>query len=461
MVPQCMAIIMNLFPQYPVLCLTHCAKLVPSLRTMQSILKKVSFAASSRTDKGVHAAAATFALKLINLFEDPQTEAILNPKQKKKNKDTDKKQNDTDNSALIEQKCEYSQWNEMRDLINKSLPDDIRIHGIQRTTKNFDPRYKAWSRVYHYLLPTYLLDASIKATDITGLEDMFCEYIMHKKKQRNKEMDAQMKEEVCTKKASVEKDVRFGYRMSEDLLGKLKELCQIYVGTRNYHNFTRRTHPKEDRAKRFIYSMEIVNNSLIMDGMEYVQFEIHGTSFLYHQIRKMIGLLVILMRNAKYEFRNTKNKEDVKALGDMVFSVDYKVAIPLAPSQGLYLKSVQFTEYNKKCVKDKQEWKQLKLERYDEGVNRFIMEKILPSITKHEVNEHKLKGNQFGFWLYGLENDFKYEIVEITKELKKQLKEKGIEFVNAGETHEPIESFYDRIINRSKQSKIKTEAETS
>eukprot|EP01084_Bolivina_argentea_P265359 449769_1 len=159
--------------------------------------KKVSFSASSRTDKGVHAAAATFALKMINLFEDPQKESILahSQQKKKKNKKSknnnditdnihqeDTKEQETQKQELITKKYEYSQWNKMKDLLNKTLPYDIKVQAIQRTIKHFDPRFKAWSRVYHYIIPTYLFDSNIKAKHIINLENMFCQSIIEKAK---------------------------------------------------------------------------------------------------------------------------------------------------------------------------------------------------------------------------------------------------------------------------------------
>ncbi len=34
----------------------------------------------------------------------------------------------------------------------------------------------------------------------------------------------------------------------------------------------------------------------VVDGMEFVQLRVHGQSFMLHQIRKMVGLLIAVMR---------------------------------------------------------------------------------------------------------------------------------------------------------------------
>ncbi|KAI5959243.1 PUS1 [Candida theae] len=78
-------------------------------------LKKSGFQRTARTDKGVHAAGNVVSLKMI--IEDPDLKAK----------------------------------------INEHLPDQIRVWGIQRTTKGFDCRKMCSSRVYEYLLPTYSL----------------------------------------------------------------------------------------------------------------------------------------------------------------------------------------------------------------------------------------------------------------------------------------------------------------
>ena len=90
-------------------------------------LKKSGFQRTARTDKGVHAAGNVVSLKLI--IEDPQ----------------------------------------LKDKINSYLPDQIRIWGIQRTTKGFDCRKMCSSRVYEYLLPTYCLISPKPGTQLDEL----------------------------------------------------------------------------------------------------------------------------------------------------------------------------------------------------------------------------------------------------------------------------------------------------
>ena len=73
------------------------------------------------------------------------------------------------------------------------------------------------------------------------------------------------------------------------LLEKINRLCAYFVGTRNYHNYSTGVKAKDPSAKRFLISMSC---KLHEENQEWVRFEIHGQSFIYHQIRKMVGSIV-------------------------------------------------------------------------------------------------------------------------------------------------------------------------
>lgn len=68
-----------------------------------------------------------------------------------------------------------------------------------------------------------------------------------------------------------------------------------------------------------------------------MRFTLIGQSFIYHQIRKMIGLLI------KIFYEELEGKEIIeKAFGKE------KYEVYLAPGEGLYLKRMTFTAYNTK-----------------------------------------------------------------------------------------------------------------
>ena len=71
--------------------------------------------------------------------------------------------------------------------------------------------------------------------------------------------------------------------------------------------------------------------------MSFVRFTLIGQSFIYHQIRKMIGLLIKIC----YEELPAEETMNL-ALGKDKFDVY------LAPGEGLYLNRMNFDLYNKK-----------------------------------------------------------------------------------------------------------------
>ena len=84
------------------------------------------------------------------------------------------------------------------------------------------------------------------------------------------------------------------------------------------------------------------------DGLEMALLEVKGQSFMLHQIRKMIGLVLAIMRGCADE---TKMEE---AWGTQ------RVDIPRAPGLGLVLDEVHYESYNNRFGKDgmhaKLEW---------------------------------------------------------------------------------------------------------
>lgn len=119
------------------------------------------------------------------------------------------------------------------------------------------------------------------------------------------------------------------------IIKEINQLLNTYKGTRNYHNFTIKTEFKSPNAKRFIrqISAEIlypyaVSEQFRQYEIPFVLFTIEGHGFMYHQIRKMIGLL-IQIQNKFFP------KEDI----ENVFK-ESKIDIWLAPGAGLFLKEV-------------------------------------------------------------------------------------------------------------------------
>lgn len=138
---------------------------------------------------------------------------------------------------------------------------------MKRVGKGFDMRHDAASRVYNYIAPMRLF--------------------LHKDHQ----------------------DRLLNELEREELVGRLNSLCDLYLGTHNFHNFTKGYKQTDPRCDRYMMAMraEIVEEHVIdryleerfaseeerrEHRMSFVRFTLVGQSFIYHQIRKMVGLLV-------------------------------------------------------------------------------------------------------------------------------------------------------------------------
>lgn len=98
--------------------------------------------------------------------------------------------------------------------------------------------------------------------------------------------------------AKLEKKSEFCY--GEEEKERFNRILKYYEGTHNFHNFTTRTKAEDPAAKRYIVSFN-ANTIVNIDGIDFVKCEVVGQSFMLHQIRKMIGLAVAIMRNCSPE----------------------------------------------------------------------------------------------------------------------------------------------------------------
>ena len=77
-----------------------------------------------------------------------------------------------------------------------------------------------------------------------------------------------------------------------------------FLGTHKYHNYTKDVKSHMMAAQRFMIEMEAsefryvnrktfkVTEASDPDGIEFVRFYLKGQSFLYNQIRKMVGCMI-------------------------------------------------------------------------------------------------------------------------------------------------------------------------
>ncbi|EYU17545.1 hypothetical protein MIMGU_mgv1a003821mg [Erythranthe guttata] len=177
-----------------------------------------------------------------------------------------------------------------------------------------------------------------------------------------------------------EKKSEFCY--GEEEKARFNRILKFYEGTHNFHNFTTRTKAEDPAARRYILSFN-ANTVVNVDGIDFVKCEVVGQSFMLHQIRKMIGLAVAMMRNITPE-----SKMETAFLQSVRFNV------PMAPEVGLYLDECFFSSYNNKW-KDSHE--EVSMKAYAEESEEFKMKYIYPHVAS---SEHK--DGAVALWLHSL-----------------------------------------------------------
>ena len=129
------------------------------------------------------------------------------------------------------------------------------------------------------------------------------------------------------------------------LLEKINNMTKKFYGTKNFHNYSKKMKAVNPQSKRHIYEFEakLLKIDELMTperistykpeevkDLHYLLFRIKGQSFIYHQIRKMIGMLIQCIQ-----------MDIPEVFIDNSFSNNV-VNVWLAPAQGLFLNRVVF-----------------------------------------------------------------------------------------------------------------------
>lgn len=109
------------------------------------------------------------------------------------------------------------------------------------------------------------------------------------------------------------------------VLLKIQNLCSLFHGYKCFHNYTTGFKFGDKKSFRNIlyFNVEKFDNN-----QEFIIFTIKSHGFLYHQIRKIIGIMIQVMNDELEEMDILKSFEKDQIL------------IWLAPKHGLYLYNV-------------------------------------------------------------------------------------------------------------------------
>ena len=166
---------------------------------------------------------------------------------------------------------------------NHYLPKDIRVFKCNKLNIDLDVRRDAVEREYTYKI--------ILGNRISPIENKYYEHI-------NEKLD----------------------------FGILESAKKIFIGKHNFLSFTGRLLPKNTNTVREINSLEYN-----LSGREMI-IKITAKSFLYQQVRRIIGSLILLM----------KNKIDLDSINKALnFPAKGKFNL-LVSSKGLYLSDIKY-----------------------------------------------------------------------------------------------------------------------
>lgn len=165
------------------------------------------------------------------------------------------------------------------------------------------------------------------------------------------------------------------YRIPKQRIDRIQNALDHYLGTRNFHNYTVAKNFRDPSAKRQIKSFVANSTPILINGTEWLSLKVHGQSFMMHQIRKMVGMVALLVRCG------TDLERIPQSYGETKYS------IPKAPGLGLLLERPVFDVYNTQ-VAAKFDREKLDFGKYEKELEDFKQKEIYQKIFAEEEREN-------------------------------------------------------------------------
>ncbi|TQS35003.1 hypothetical protein Golomagni_04592 [Golovinomyces magnicellulatus] len=166
------------------------------------------------------------------------------------------------------------------------------------------------------------------------------------------------------------------YRISSKRQKRIQEALDNYIGTHNFHNYTVQKKYTDPSAKRVIRSFDVGSEPIIINDTEWLSLKVHGQSFMMHQIRKMVGMVSLVVRCA------TPLKRIQESYGKA------RISIPKAPGLGLLLERPVFSSYNNRAVAELQR-EEINFDKYKTEIDEFKQREIYDRIFREEERDHQ------------------------------------------------------------------------
>jgi len=294
-------------------------------------LNKIKWSRAARTDKGVHALGNLFAMKFANL------------------KDVD-----------------------FPTLINKHLPKNIRVLKCLRVKKGFSAKNACDNRTYEYLLPIYMLNAPCNPDLVASRSDGWTNGARFDVGRRESLYRHAFSSSSNGNEINGTSTTETTVSPLSETVSRLRQVLKRFEGTHTFHNYTRRLSGKfyflllfnltlsvcvcvvcllnftssynfsitrtgtDAQALRLIRSFRC-SDPFELQGSMYVRLYVKGQSFLYNQIRKMVGTAIYIMRGII-----------PMSFMELTFSSQINTVLPKAPAEGLMLRCPHYDHYNGK-----------------------------------------------------------------------------------------------------------------
>jgi len=125
------------------------------------------------------------------------------------------------------------------------------------------------------------------------------------------------------------------WRVGQEQVQSLRNIVALFEGTHNFHNFTAGRESSDPSCKRHMKKIQ-VSDPVVYGETEWISVLFHGQSFMLHQIRKMMAILVLSCR------LGTPTRIIKELYGSK------RVFIPKMPALGLLLEEPLFGSYNER-----------------------------------------------------------------------------------------------------------------
>ena len=243
--------------------------------------------------------------------------------------------------------------------INEALPEGFKFFGYKRVTGGFNAKTMCDRRRYEYVIPTLAFDP--------------------RRCLPRKEVEAEAALAAEAAEQGIDGAVADGaepFVFDEAVRARVNKILGNYCGTHNFHNYTIRVDPNDASAMRYIISFEC-GEPFMIDGVEFVRTTVVGQSFMLHQIRKLIGTMIGVMRGYWTE-------------EDQIFALKTKESCntPMAPELGLFLCECIYHAYNNRYADSHEP---LSLDDYSDAVDAFKTQHIYPHMSATEKSENTME----------------------------------------------------------------------